>query len=152
MDSFLLKAFKYFDLTNNGYLSKRDFFKAVAKCGVVVQPNVTVALVRILIWCSDTTRRKRASSTIIILSSRLPIEKMRLSLIIAGSSSRRRVELNRRRKVYRAVECRRRNIARKTQGRLKYSLNCRTTTRCCCTSRPPSKSKEWEVSSPWQSN
>lgn len=44
LDSFLLKAFKFFDLTNNGYLSKRDFFKAIAKCGVVVQSNVRCGL------------------------------------------------------------------------------------------------------------
>lgn len=41
-DAFLYKAFKFFDLYNNGYLGKLDFFKAIAKCGVVVDTHVVI--------------------------------------------------------------------------------------------------------------
>ena len=40
-DTVLLKAFKYFDLTNSGLVDQRLFFKALEKIGVVVgDPNV----------------------------------------------------------------------------------------------------------------
>lgn len=39
-DTYLYKSFKFFDLYNNGYLNKSDFFKAIAKCGVVVDTHV----------------------------------------------------------------------------------------------------------------
>lgn len=38
-DALLFKAFKFYDLYNNGYLLKTDFFKAIAKCGVVVDTH-----------------------------------------------------------------------------------------------------------------
>jgi hypothetical protein len=46
-DAFLFKAFKFFDLYNNGCLSKTDFFKAIAKCGVIVDTHVTIFSLRI---------------------------------------------------------------------------------------------------------
>jgi Ca2+-binding EF-hand superfamily protein len=36
----LFKAFKFFDLNNNGCLRKNDFFKAIAKCGVAIEAAV----------------------------------------------------------------------------------------------------------------
>lgn len=39
-DAVLFKAFKFYDLYNNGFLSRADFFKAIAKCGVVVDTHV----------------------------------------------------------------------------------------------------------------
>jgi len=47
LDAFLFKAFKFFDLYNNGYLVRSDFFKAIAKCGVVVETYVKMILFRI---------------------------------------------------------------------------------------------------------
>ena len=47
-DAVLFKAFKFYDLYNNGYLSRTDFFKAIAKCGVVVDTHVRLLLSRIL--------------------------------------------------------------------------------------------------------
>jgi hypothetical protein len=32
-----LKIFKFFDLSNEGWLKKADFFKAIAKCGVTLK-------------------------------------------------------------------------------------------------------------------
>lgn len=43
-EAYLFKAFKFFDLFNNGYLNKKDFFKAIAKCGVVVDTYVKLPL------------------------------------------------------------------------------------------------------------
>ena len=40
LDAFLFKAFKFFDLYQNGHLGQVDFFRAIAKCGVVVDPEV----------------------------------------------------------------------------------------------------------------
>mgnify|MGYP002074447889 CR=1 FL=1 len=40
LDAFLFKAFKFFDLHNSGFLNKNDFFRAIAKCGVVVDTHV----------------------------------------------------------------------------------------------------------------
>jgi Ca2+-binding EF-hand superfamily protein len=40
LDAYLFKAFKFFDLYSHGYLSKTDFFRAIAKCGVVVEIQV----------------------------------------------------------------------------------------------------------------
>lgn len=42
LDAFLFKAFKFFDLYQNGRLGQVDFFKAIAKCGVVVDPEVPI--------------------------------------------------------------------------------------------------------------
>jgi hypothetical protein len=39
-DAFLFKAFKFFDLLNSGALPKSDFFRAIAKCGVLVDSYV----------------------------------------------------------------------------------------------------------------
>jgi len=46
MDGFLFKSFKFFDLNSNGWLTKMDFFKAIAKCGLVVQTQVIPDLFR----------------------------------------------------------------------------------------------------------
>ncbi len=46
MDAFLFKAFKFFDLYNNGALNKIDFFKAIAKCGVVVDTHVVLSVIQ----------------------------------------------------------------------------------------------------------
>lgn len=43
-DMVLFKAFKFFDLYNNGFLVKKDFFKAIAKCGVIVDTYVELLL------------------------------------------------------------------------------------------------------------
>ena len=40
MDAFLFKNMRFFDLQDKGLLSKLDFFKAIAKCGVVVDTYV----------------------------------------------------------------------------------------------------------------
>jgi Ca2+-binding EF-hand superfamily protein len=45
-DAVLFKAFKFFDLYNNGWLSKSDFFKAIAKCGVVPETHVLNILMK----------------------------------------------------------------------------------------------------------
>ena len=45
-DAFLFKAFKFFDLYNNGHLSRSDFFRGIAKCGVVVETHVIILSVR----------------------------------------------------------------------------------------------------------
>lgn len=36
-DTVLMKAFKYFDLNNSGYVTKTLFFRAIEKVGVVVE-------------------------------------------------------------------------------------------------------------------
>ncbi|CAD8172780.1 unnamed protein product [Paramecium octaurelia] len=36
VETVLLKIFKFFDLTNQGFLKKQDFFKAIAKSGVTI--------------------------------------------------------------------------------------------------------------------
>lgn len=40
MDAFLFKNMRFFDLADKGYLSKLDFFKGIAKCGVVIDTHV----------------------------------------------------------------------------------------------------------------
>ena len=40
LDAYLFKNFKFFDLHNQGRLSSSDFFRAIAKCGVVVETHV----------------------------------------------------------------------------------------------------------------
>ncbi len=35
-EAFLIKTFKFFDLNNNGVLSKNEFLKALAKLGIVL--------------------------------------------------------------------------------------------------------------------
>ena len=52
-DAVLFKAFKFYDLYNNGNLSRIDFFKAIAKCGVVVDTHVQSILSRILMLFID---------------------------------------------------------------------------------------------------
>ena len=49
VDAVLFKAFKFFDLYNNGWLSRTDFFKAIAKCGVVVDTHV-ICIVTVRMW------------------------------------------------------------------------------------------------------
>lgn len=39
LDAYLFKNFKFFDLHNQGRLSSSDFFRAIAKCGVVVETH-----------------------------------------------------------------------------------------------------------------
>ena len=41
LDAYLFRNFKFFDLHLQGSLAKSDFFRAIAKCGVVVEPEVT---------------------------------------------------------------------------------------------------------------
>ncbi len=43
----MYKSFKFFDLYNTGSLGKSDFFKAIAKCGVVVDTHVILMLVMV---------------------------------------------------------------------------------------------------------
>jgi len=40
MDAFLFKNMRFFDLQDKGMLAKLDFFKAIAKCGVVIDTHV----------------------------------------------------------------------------------------------------------------
>ena len=40
MDAFLFKNMRFFDLHEKGQLNKLDFFKAIAKCGVVIDTYV----------------------------------------------------------------------------------------------------------------
>ena len=48
-EAVLFKAFKFFDTFNNGYLNRKDFFKAIVKCGVIVDTYVSMGL-RGRIW------------------------------------------------------------------------------------------------------
>lgn len=43
----LLKAFKFFDLQNSGNLSKNEFFRGLAKVGVVPELQVNKIFVKI---------------------------------------------------------------------------------------------------------
>lgn len=49
LDAYLFKNFKFYDLHAQGYLSKADFFRAIAKCGVVVETHVSYSSLRMLI-------------------------------------------------------------------------------------------------------
>lgn len=40
IDWLLFKAFRFFDLNNNGHLPQSQFFRAIAKCGVLVDSHV----------------------------------------------------------------------------------------------------------------
>jgi Ca2+-binding EF-hand superfamily protein len=43
-DSLLFKTFKFFDLNNVGYVPRNEFFRAIAKTGVVISsPEVHLA-------------------------------------------------------------------------------------------------------------
>ena len=46
LDAYLFKNFKFYDLHSQGYLSKADFFRAIAKCGVVVETHVHLSELR----------------------------------------------------------------------------------------------------------
>ena len=63
MDAFLFKAFKFFDLLNTGFLAKQEFFRAIAKCGVVVDTHVTSMQIRTWILFLITTLPPRTNST-----------------------------------------------------------------------------------------
>lgn len=67
-DAVLFKAFKFYDLYNNGYLSRVDFFKAIAKCGVIIDTHVTLVLSRIFRVSIDTMILKIQAKSITGLS------------------------------------------------------------------------------------
>ena len=46
MDAFLFKNLRFFDLGDKGFLNKLDFFKGIAKCGVVIDTHVLYLLFR----------------------------------------------------------------------------------------------------------
>lgn len=57
LDTFLFKAFKFFDLNNNGCLAKNDFFRAIAKCGVAVDSEVIILRCRLWIRFIGTMQK-----------------------------------------------------------------------------------------------
>jgi hypothetical protein len=69
LDAYLFKNFKFFDLHNQGRLSSADFFRAIAKCGVVVETHVLFYRFRIWLLFFKLTRMKMALSTTKISSS-----------------------------------------------------------------------------------
>jgi len=82
LDAFLFKAFKFFDLLNNGALSKNDFFRAIAKCGVLVESYVPFDLSRIWISFTIITNLKMGSFTIKISYSNCFLGKKKSNPII----------------------------------------------------------------------
>ena len=63
MDAFLFKNMRFFDLGDKGHLSKLDFFKAIAKCGVVIDTHVPETPFRTCRQSTETMQLKTARFT-----------------------------------------------------------------------------------------
>ena len=63
MDVLLFKNLRFFDLSDKGYLPRLDFFKGIAKCGVVIDTHVPRHPLRTWISSSSTMPVKMARST-----------------------------------------------------------------------------------------
>ncbi len=75
LDAYLFKNFKFFDLHNQGRLSSSDFFRAIAKCGVVVETHVLLYRYRIWQLFFKLMRMKMVQFTIRISLSIYFLEK-----------------------------------------------------------------------------
>ena len=75
LDAYLFKNFKFFDLHNQGRLSSSDFFRAIAKCGVVVETHVLVKQDRIWQLSFKLMQTKMAQFIIRTSSSTYFLEK-----------------------------------------------------------------------------
>ena len=77
---------KFFDLNNKGNLSKLDFLKAIAKCGVVIDTHVLSFTFRIWKQFFSITQQKTDESTTKISLNNCSLSKINLNQIPAESN------------------------------------------------------------------